>query len=345
MRSEYMKPLERVMAVFHGEKPDRTPVINPTSVATVDSMKATGAFFPDVHNDAKKMAALACAGHDLLGFDSVEPYYSVQNEAAAFGAVMDWGNYDEMPIQIKPALENLDGFEIPDDLLTRLPIKTVIDAVSILKDKYKDEVAVIGKIMGPWTLGYNLYGTPNFLMDTIADPDNVRAMLNAFKEISIRFAVAQVEAGADVITWCDHATGDLIGVEAYREFLLPVQKEAVAEFRRRCPRPVPVILHCCGKAEDRLSSFMEAGFDAFHFDSLNDIRHMMEIAGNDILLTGCVNNPKVLLQGTVEDVEKQVTEIVKNGVPLVSPECAVPCRTPNENLKAIVDTVRKLTLD
>ena len=344
MKTEYMKPLERVLATFNRQETDRTPVINPTSIATVESMQIADAYFPDVHLDAKKMAALASVGHDHLGFDSVEPYYSVQNEAAAFGAELDWGHMDEMPKQKRPPLKDLEGFEVPDDLLQRLPIKTVLDALSILKEKYGDEVAVMGKIMGPWTLSYNLYGTQDFLMETIIDPDNVNAMLNAFKEIAIRFAVAQVEAGADVITWCDHATGNLVSVDTYREFLLPVQKEAVAEFRRRCPRRVPLILHCCGHAEDRLSSFMEVGFDAFHFDSQNNIANMMKIAGNDILLTGCVNNPQTLLQGSVADVEAQVTEIVKGGVHLVSPECAIPCRVKNENLKAIVDTVKKLTL-
>ena len=37
-------------------------------------------------------------------------------------------------------------------------------------------------------------------------------------------------------------------------------------------------------------------------------------------------------------------EIVKGGVHLVSPECAIPCRVKNENLKAIVNTVKKRTL-
>lgn len=344
MKKEYMKSMERVMAAFARQEVDRTPVINPTSIATIDSMKAVNAFFPAAHTDAKQMAAIAAAGHDLIGFDSVEPYFSVQNEAAAFGAVLDWGKMDEMPKQRRAPLQSLEGFEVPDDLLERLPIKTVLDAISILKEKYGDEVPVFGKIMGPWTLSYNLYGTQQFLMDTIEEPDDVRAMLLAFQEIAIRFAVAQVEAGADVITWCDHATGNLVSVKTYREFLLPVQKAAVAEFRRRCPKRVPLILHCCGHSEDRLPSFMEVGFDAFHFDSQNSIGNMMQIAGDDILLTGCVNCPSVLLQGTPETVAAQVTEMVEGGVHLISPECAIPIRVPNENLKAIVDTVKKLQL-
>ena len=43
MKKETMTSYERVMAVFHGEKPDRTPVICPTSIATVECMELTGA--------------------------------------------------------------------------------------------------------------------------------------------------------------------------------------------------------------------------------------------------------------------------------------------------------------
>ena len=62
-----------------------------------------------------------------------------------------------------------------------------------------------------------------------------------------------------------------------------------------------------------------------------------------ILLAGCINNVDVLLKGTRDDVIKQTTEAVRAGVPIISPECAVPCRVKNDNLRAIVETVTALT--
>lgn len=344
MQLETMNSRERVMAVFAGKKPDRTPVITPTSVATVDSMDATGAYFPNVHGDAEKMAALAAAGHDIVGFDSVAPYFSVVQEAAALGAGIDWGTKTAMPSEKVYPIKDPEGFVMPDDYLERRPVKTVIDAIKILKEKYRDTVAIIGKVMGPWTLSYNLYGTQQFLMDTVLEPERARAFLDVFGELPLRFAIAQIEAGADIITWADHATGNLIGPKGYEEFLFPVQKKLVAEFRRRCSRYVPLILHTCGRTLDRVELFSEAGFDAFHFDSVNTPEKMFEIAGDKIILTGCVNNPNTLLNGTPEDVRRETKRILKAGIPLVSPECAIPCKVPNANLKAIVETVRKVEL-
>jgi len=334
-----MIPKERVMAVFNGESFDRIPVINPTSIATVESMKLTGAYFPHVHTDADKMAALAAAGHDIIGFDTVMPYFSVHQEAAALGCDIDWGNIDTMPTIVgNNPIKNPDDFKMPKDFLDRKPIKTVLEAIKLLKKKYKDKVVVVGKVMGPWTLSYHLHGVQNFLLETILEPEKVREFLKVFKQVSITFATAQFEAGIDMLTWADHATGDLISPKGYKEFLFPVHKEVISVLKKSMPKYIPIVLHTCGKTMDRMSYFAEAGFDAFHFDSRNDPRKSIEIVGDRMLLTGCVNNPQTLLNRNTDEVRREVNGIIDAGIKLVSPECAIPCRVPNRNLIEIVKT-------
>ena len=337
-----MTSKERVLTAFNREQTDRLPVISPTSVATVESMQITRSAFPDAHTDAQKMAALAAAGHDLLGFDNVAPYFSVHQEAAALGAEITWGSIDSMPALYSHPYNEPDDFVMPLDFHERLPIKTVTDSIHILKEKYKDNVAICGKVMGPWTLSYNLYGAENFLVDLIAEPDKAMGFLQAFKEISIFFALAQIEAGADMLTWADHATGDMVSSATYEEFLLPIHRECMLELKEKMPRKVPVILHTCGNTLDRMPLFSQAGFDAFHFDSKNDPLKALEAVNGRMLLTGCVSNVRVLLDGSEEDVKEQVVQIADAGITLISPECAVPCRVKNENLKAIVKTVETL---
>ena len=339
---DQMTAKERVIAAFSRMPIDRPAVISPTSVATVESMKAVGASFPDAHYDAKKMAALAAAGHDLLGFDNVAPYYSVQLESAAFGATMVWGQIDTMPAIRSHPFKEPGDFCMPADFLDRPVIKALLDCIRILRNRYGDEVAVCGKVMGPWTLSYNLYGVDNFLVDLIVEPESARAFLQAFKEVSISFALAQIEAGADMITWADHATGDMVSPQMYEEFLFPVHQQCASELKARMPRDVPVILHTCGRTIDRMPLFAQTGFDAFHFDSKNDLSEAREAVGDKMLLTGCVSNVEVLLNGCEVDVRRQVTEIVNAGITLVSPECAVPCLVKNDNLRAIVETVKRL---
>ena len=332
-----MSPRERVMAIFAKQQTDRAAAITPTSVATLDSMKATGTCFPRAHLEAEQMAALAAAGHDILGFDTVMPKFSVVHSAAALGAEVDWNSGASFPIIRKRPYEEPDQFKMPNDFLDRAPVKVVLEAIKLLKKKYNNDVAIIGKVFGPWTCAYNLYGTEEFLMDTAAEPERAHAFLEVFIPIAIEFAYAQYDAGADILLWGDHVSGDLCSAAAYEEFLLPVHKRI---FNSLFDKKGPVILHACGRTLDRIGLFARAGFDAFHFDSRNDVREAIAAAG-DMLLTGCVNNPVTLLGGTVFDVEKQTRDILEAGIRLVSPECAVPCAVPNENLKAIVQTVEK----
>jgi len=299
-------------------------------------MMATGTSFPKAHKDADEMAALASASYELLGFDSVMPKFSVVHSAAALGAAVDWRSGGDMPVITKRPYSDPDQFKMPNDFLDRAPVKVVLDAIKILKKKYRGHVAIIGKVFGPWTSAYNLYGTEHLLMDTILEPERARAFLEAFTPIAVKYTEAQFEMGADIILWCDHVSGDLCSPETYVKFLMPIHRKV---FKDLPDKRGPVILHACGRTLDRIKYFAQAGFDAFHFDSRNDIRQALDEAG-DMLLTGCVNNADVLLNGTVADVETQTIEILDAGIRLVSPECAVPLAVPNANLAAMASTVK-----
>lgn len=336
MAREEMTSRERVLAVFNRTSYDKVPVINPTSVAIVESMRLTGAFFPHVHTDGSAMAALAGAGHDLFGFDSVTPYFSIHQEAAALGCEIDWGKLDKFPQILKSPLLEPDDFVMPKNFLDRKPVKTLLQAIKALKKKYGSEVAIIGKVVGPWTLAYHLHGAANLILETNLEPQKVHRFLEVLAQVPIQFAHAQFEAGADILTWADHATADLISAKAYAEFLLPVQQRC----NKTLQKAGPIILHNCGPVADRLNLFAQAGFDAFHIDSRNNVREAVDIVGERMILTGNINNPSILLNGTVADVRRAVNNALDNGIELVSPECALPCWVPSRNLREIIHAAR-----
>src|SRR5512133_1207116 len=256
-----MSPKRRFLSGLFGGRTDRTPVGNPTSVATVELMEITGAHFPDAHLDPEKMARLAAAGHEVLGFDTIAPYFSVQQEAEALGCEVDWGDAENMPVNTTSPYSDPEQIRIPADFLGRRPIRTVLEAISLLRAQYGDRVAIVGKVMGRWTLAYHLNGIQPFLEDTLLNPDRVRGFLQTLKQVTLLFGRAQMRAGADVLVVADHATGDLVRPRCYRDFLMPVHREITAELG------CPTVLHICGDTTDRLDYIAQAGFDAFHFDS------------------------------------------------------------------------------
>lgn len=329
-----MTSAQRVMAALRGEAFDVFPAMSVTSVATVEAMKCCGIYWPSAHTNGSEMETLAAVAHDKFGFDSVSPYFSIHLEAEALGAKMDWGTAQALPHVEKVCLQSLDDLSLPSDFLSHHGPAQLLRAIRLLQKRYHGEVAVIGKVIGPWTLAYHLYGVENLLLDTILEPAKTRKAVQELAKISVEFAVAQFDAGADAVVWADHVTSDLVSAQMYRELVFPVHCAAV----RKLQNYGPVILHVCGNVADRFQLFAQTGFTCFHMDSRNDIAAMVKAAEGNIRVIGCVNNPITLSQGTPSRVRREVEYDLACGVTMISPECAVPTSVPSVNLKELVRT-------
>jgi methylthiol:coenzyme M methyltransferase len=328
MAKESMTPRQRFLAAISGRPVDRPAVASPTSVATVEQMRHTGASFPAVHVDGIAMARLAAGAHDILGYDAIMPVFSVIQEAAALGCEIDWGTIDTMPVACTHPWTDPEQVTVPSDFLERPAIRAALDALRILRRTHGDRAAILGKVMGPWTLSYHLHGIQEFLAETLLEPERVRRFLDRLKAVTLLFGQAQIAAGADALCLADHATGDLVRGTMYRDFLQAIHRELTRAFA------CPVILHICGDTLDRIPYIAQAGFAAFHFDSKVDARDAVR-AAHQMPLIGNVNNPGTLLRGTPETVEAEARYAIEAGVRVIGPECAVPLRTPLENLQAI----------
>lgn len=323
-------------ALFNGRKGERPPTGTPTSIACHDLMDAVGVDFPQAHLDSSAMADLAQAGHDLIGFDTVMPEYSVVQEAAALGSEMDWGDRNMMPDAKTFPYADFSDVAVPDSILEKPSIKVVLEAIEKLRKAVGSHVAIIGKVMGPWTISYHLAGVQNFLLKIgMGEKEKTERMLRAVMPVTIAVANAQLAAGADAVVVADHATGNLVGPYHYQEHLLPLHQELMPQIGG------PVILHVCGNCSDRLELFADSGVDCYHFEWQVDAKDAVQRIGDKISLVGNINNPETLLNGTPEDVRKQVRYSIEAGVNILGPECAIPLTTPIENLKAIVAACRE----
>ena len=135
MKTTYkMTPKRRFLSAILGGRVDRSPVGSVTSVANVEQMEITGAFFPDVHLDGERMAHLAAGAYEILGYDAIMPYFSVQAEAAALGCEMDWGDVENMPVATSHPWSAPDDVQIPGDFLEKPSTRAVLDALQIDRD-------------------------------------------------------------------------------------------------------------------------------------------------------------------------------------------------------------------
>jgi len=333
MRRADMTPRERILAAVQRREIDVPAVGNAVSIATVELMDATGCAFPEAHTDPQVMAGLAAAGHEILGYDTIAPIFSVQHEADALGCKVDWGRRDMMPdCTLHPCTSAAD-IRVPVDVLRHPAMVVPLEALRILRGRFPD-VALVGKVFGPWTLAYHLFGVERFLIMTLDDPDEVRRILRELMLLPVFYAREQISAGADVITLADHATGDLVSPAMYRDFLWPLHRELAGQI------PSPVILHICGDTADRIPFISRTGLACFHFESKVPASKARWLAGDRIALMGNINNAETLLRGTPGDVAAEVEVCLQAGIEVIAPECAVPLTTPTENLQAIAHSAR-----
>ncbi|MBT4125699.1 MAG: MtaA/CmuA family methyltransferase [Chloroflexi bacterium] len=328
---EKMTSRERTMAALAGEPVDRPPVCTPTNVATVELMDLVDAPFPEANRDPEMNARLAATAYTELGFDTIAPYFSIIQESSALGCDMQWEQKDNWPTvrMSNPIWNGSADVKIPAGFLEHKDTKAITDSIRILKQEFSDEVAIVGKTMGPWTLAYHVFGVEPFLLGTVDDPAETMKSLEALKEITILYGQAQIDAGADVLTIPDHATGDLVSGEYYRRFLMEMHQEIEEELN------VPLMLHICGATVDRMPYIAETGMAAFHFDSKNDPVEAMAAVDGKIRLVGNINNPTTLYARGPEEVRAEVNAALDAGVQLIAPECAIPLKTKLENLLEI----------
>jgi [methyl-Co(III) methanol-specific corrinoid protein]:coenzyme M methyltransferase len=293
-------------------------------------MKVAGVGFPEAHLNAAAMAELAAAGHEVLGYDTVMPVFSVTQEAAALGCEVDWGYPEMMPGARTQPFTKAGELLLPDGWIEAPSIQVVLEALALLRRALGDHVVIVGKVMGPWSLSYLMMGIEEFLVSTLRAPGRARQSLEVLKAVPIAFARAQVQAGVDIICLADHATGSMISPVMYRDLLLPIHQEIVAAIG------CPTVLHCCGKTTDRLGYFADTGIDCYHFESQVRVEDAVSAAKGKMTLMGNVNNPDLLLQGTPEEVGEACRRIRDGGVQILAPECAVPLTTPTRNLQVLV---------
>lgn len=326
-----MTPRERFLNALRRQPTDRPCVGNCVSAVTLELMEISGCFFPEAHLDAEVMSRLAATSFELLGYDTIVSYFSVQQEAAALGCEVDWGRRDMMPDAATHPWRSINDVRVPESFLDHPAIQIVLQSLRLLKLQYGDQAGLIGKAFGPWTLAYHLFGVQRFLMMTLDDPAQVSEILEALLPVPLMFAEAQREAGADAVTLADHATGDLVSASMYEQLLWPLHRRIAQECQ------APLILHICGNTADRLDLIARTGLACFHFESKVPAKLARDTVGDRIALMGDLNNPELLLHGTPEQVRQAAREAHAAGVDIISPECAVPLTTPTANLKAIAE--------
>jgi len=187
-------------------------------------------------------------------------------------------------------------------------------------------------VEGPLALYADLRGVESMFLDLV---DNPRLYLDAAEvliENQIRFARAQVAAGADMIGVGD-AVASLVSPPMYQQFVLPFEQRL---FEAIHAAGAKVKLHICGDIRGNIRLMAQTGCDILDVDWMVPLDEARVAVGPEIALAGNFDPSAVLLQGTPQDVADAARRNIEMAGPrfILQPGCEVPPGTPEANIRA-----------
>ncbi len=325
---------DRFLNVLKGKTVDRAPVLSVTQTGTVSLMEKCGAFWPEAHSNPEKMAALSLAAHEITRLEAVRYPYCVTVLSEAMGCKVSRGTKETQPYVTFPPLENSGELpEIPDSLLEKGRIPTVLQATALLKNKTEGSLPLIVGIESPAALCSRLLGADNYLRQLLKSPDYIRECLEINTEACIEYANALFEEGVDAVCIPDGISGpDLLNLEIFDLLIKPA-------YRRFCKQVKGIkILHMCGNASPFLETLSECGFEGISVEEkVRDLKSAKKSLGNGICLIGNVASSSTLLCGSREGVKAEARKSLEGGVDILAPGCGIAPLTPLENMRALVE--------
>lgn len=349
----YLTSRDRVKKAIEFIKPDVVPV---APYMGNYGARLGGVSLSVYCQDGEKMAEAQYTAWEKLGQDVVVAQSDNYYIAQGFGMEVDF-HHDSTPTFKKPAineLEDINKLKVPNPLTDgRMPV--YLKAINLLSKKLKEKVAIRGTGTGPFSLASHLMGTERFLLELAyaqRDPEGERAkllrlLMDMTTEALIRFAKAQLEAGADLVQAGDSlASIDVISPKMYEQWAYPYEKRFFNEIKEHMKKyDGSAILHICGNTTKVLELMVDTGAPILEIDYKVDLAVAREIVGNRCCLMGNLHPTEVLLRGNPELVESESRKCIEaageNSGFILGSGCEVAIDTPLENAKAMVKAARE----
>ncbi len=336
-----MTEKERLLHILEQKKADRPACICPggmMNMVTAALADACGAALPQAHCDAVQMAALAKAVHDYGCFENVGVPFCMTVEAEAMGARVDLGSRIYEPHVVGCVLQSVDEWErLPALDVKKGRAAVVLEAISLLKQQCPD-VPVIGNLSGPVSTAASLLEPTTFYRELRRKNAQAHAYMDFVTEQLMRFGLAQIEAGADVIAVSDPSgTGEILGPKYFAEFAVPCLNRLVGRFRQA---GAGTIVHICGQMSPVYRQAAGIGSHALSFDAIVPLREARENLPGRVLM-GNVSTYGIEF-GDPQKIRAMTKACLQTGVDILAPACGLGMKTPLENEQAMLSCLKSL---
>ncbi len=324
---------ERVLAALDGRPTDHLALMPITMMFAAD---VAGVHYKEYATDCRVLADAQIRTAEKFGFDYVSAISDPARETSDLGGAVEW--FDDQPPAIIESRALLSGkqtlakMQIPDPSAGRR-MSDRVQAVSLLATRAGNEKMVEGWVEGPCAMAADLRGLNTLMLDFFDDPQFVADLLEFVIEMELRFAQAQVKAGATLIGIGD-AAASLIGPKLYHQHVFPYERRLIEGIRAT---GVKVRLHICGSTRKLFADMGTLGADLVDLDWMAPLDEARQAMGPQQVLLGNIDPVRVLRNGDPDLVERSIRECHRQAGEhyIVGAGCEVPRGTPHQNVRAM----------
>jgi MtaA/CmuA family methyltransferase len=329
---------ERILAALAGREPDSLPCMPITMMFAADIL---GVKYGEYARDHRIMVDAQVKTAGMFGFDYVSTISDPAREACDSGAKLQWFD-DQPPAMVEDEALFADKSALArvkaPDLITGGRMEDRVRGIELLRERVGKELFVEGWVEGPCAEAADLRGVNRLMTDFSDDPAFVHELFDFTLDTAIRFASAQINAGADMIGVGD-AAASLVGPRIYNEFVWPWEKKLVDSIHANGGK---VRLHICGNTRRILDGMGKLGCDMVDIDFPVPMDRARSEMGPQQVLAGNLDPVRDVRNGTPETIAQSL-EIVRQQAGarwIVAAGCEIVRDTPHENVHAMVQFAR-----
>ncbi len=331
---------ERFMAALHGQPVDRAPVFPLLMFFAADR---AGITYREFATNGRALAEAQLLVQERFDLDAITVCSDAFRLAADLGGDMVFPE-NKPPYLRTPLLASAAGLPKlprPDPTAKASRMGDRVLAVSELARASAGRVAVLGWVDMPFAEACSACGVSEFMLLLMDDPAGAHRLLAHLTRLVIDFALAQVEAGADMIGAGD-AAASLISAPMYREFALPYEREVCVAIHQAGSLAK---LHICGNTTHLLADMAMSGADLFNVDHLVPLEKARDVyAAHGKCFKGNLNPVAAMMQATPDQCRAQARACLAAAQGtryMVSAGCEVPAETPDEVFRAFCEAAKE----
>lgn len=323
---------EKILELLSGKKIDSQPAFSGLIHVTAEGLQSEGLIFHETHKDVQKMAKAAASTFKLSGLPSATLPLDMYVEAEALGAEINFReNMEfEFPLVSKAGFGSVKEITVEvADIIKQGRIRSVCEAIRLLKEDVGNEVVISGVIPGPYTLLLLVTDAGKLFVEMKKEPAAVTEALAHLASLLAQVGVDYRDAGADFVTIHDMGGSPaFIGPAKYEQFVLPAEKLLIEKL------PKPRVLSVCGNVTNSLHLLAQTGADAISIDQTVNLA-AARLALKDILLFGNLDPVETLYRGDQAKVAESVLGAKAAGVDAVWPGCDLVVQTSIQNIETM----------